>query len=1280
MMDSTWEDEEISNLCKDSGMVAVKFDADSDECKQFSQYYPVIYVPCVSFISGETGIPLEGTAGHISPADFKQRIQKVLEMSRQGPASTPKVQAAAQASGSTSRPPAMAPVTTASPQPSPGAQASTTLAQAASSTQIPPASTATSQSQQKELSKLEKAARLRQKMEEIHQRKEAQKEEEIKRKEIERRKVGQAVQKSMTEKADQQARRAAEEIRKEKEESRLAKERVREQIARDRAEKQSRYEANKREKEKTQAAAKETASTANEAPKRKVNMLKERSHKKTPKHLQRRKRDKTYVYPCSLCLKEYHAKGSLKRHLKIEHGPRLFGWCRRCEYHCNRRDNLRRHYIQVHGHHIKDLETIAWETLEQRNSRVWLETGEKQLAVSKPKCKQKRKTGKKTLNAVRRNLKRGCWWALPCEDFTGKAPTQSVAEHYQPEDSIENSSGTEKPGELVPVKLEAEEILELRSSPQPASSSATLSQDPDLEGEHWSGSWYQCPECVNTYHHSSSLLHHLQREHGQFTFFCCRWCSFRSERKEDLRKHYWRTHPLQMEDIDLITPETMTVKEMGEHLDLQQGIEVVAEYDQRLNESLSPRQNSSTYNEMPETCTKQFGKSSSPSPSASKIVAEQPANRDVSLAAEQVLQDASLAISQEDVSSVNSLFPVGHSELQQAPNSTSSLKILDSDNSVAGTHMSCSSEPVHTPADTVDAEWQVHVQHNKETVGCFKCPKCSHEFLQQGSLYRHLRLSHGPQAFFWCRYCEFRTNRKDNFKRHYKKLHQKHIGEVKKITVETCEEKESRVKHEQMKVVKLTKFPRQSKKGLFKAPSGGSQEETLQERGESVSVASWSSNLEEQLSVQMNESQSCHSPISQPMQMSPTNRVLSPRVQLVKIVLPEQHPAPHDAARHTGTDNALTASGSVDNTLQHTANTVIQEESHNPLEGSTAGSVITKSHFTTLKGRKSSKDHVTQSMAKVSLDRPQKRFKCSEVTDPPNSQSTSRQSVGCSPLHYPPSSATLSSCQRSFVHQQRKRNQSAFQKLLNAPQGNMSLSIAQKEPISQGNAALHIIEDSPVCSPVQVTSNREFIELNSQENAVDGSNKDVPSSSQKHDINTRGHSVLKSKHINIIGNAGHKSPIVAHHAIQNPLNSPQRNMTHNTGQFACSTPQITAKEHKSPNVKQNRLQGSQNSVNLQGQCAACTCHLAEDLWVSPQDSAANHTVREESPVTSTSESPCIPLTRLEEVLRGKVTKVTEESHTVIYQDGKRIKEETVKRTYEVMFEADFGNRTVTPRY
>ncbi|XP_022087087.1 UBX domain-containing protein 4-like isoform X3 [Acanthaster planci] len=272
MMDSTWEDEEISNLCKDSGMVAVKFDADSDECKQFSQYYPVIYVPCVSFISGETGIPLEGTAGHISPADFKQRIQKVLEMSRQGPASTPKVQAAAQASGSTSRPPAMAPVTTASPQPSPGAQASTTLAQAASSTQIPPASTATSQSQQKELSKLEKAARLRQKMEEIHQRKEAQKEEEIKRKEIERRKVGQAVQKSMTEKADQQARRAAEEIRKEKEESRLAKERVREQIARDRAEKQSRYEANKREKEKTQAAAKETASTANEAPKRKVNM------------------------------------------------------------------------------------------------------------------------------------------------------------------------------------------------------------------------------------------------------------------------------------------------------------------------------------------------------------------------------------------------------------------------------------------------------------------------------------------------------------------------------------------------------------------------------------------------------------------------------------------------------------------------------------------------------------------------------------------------------------------------------------------------------------------------------------------------------------------------------------------------------------------------------------------------------------------------------------------------------------------------------------------------
>ncbi|XP_038045326.1 UBX domain-containing protein 4-like isoform X3 [Patiria miniata] len=258
-MDTTWEDQEISQLCEDSGMVAVKFNADSDEFKQFSQYYPVKCVPCVSFISGSTGEPIEGTDGYINSSEFKQRIQKVLERTKQASSTTPSTRAPA----STSSPATVASDSSTSPQTSTVSQASPTLQASA---------TAASQDQKKELSKLEKAARLRQKMEEIHQRKEAEKEEELKKKEIDRRKVGQAVQKSMQERSDQEARRVAQELRKEKEEERLAKERVREQIARDRAEKQSRYESNKREREKSQVAAQEAAQAANQAPKRKINM------------------------------------------------------------------------------------------------------------------------------------------------------------------------------------------------------------------------------------------------------------------------------------------------------------------------------------------------------------------------------------------------------------------------------------------------------------------------------------------------------------------------------------------------------------------------------------------------------------------------------------------------------------------------------------------------------------------------------------------------------------------------------------------------------------------------------------------------------------------------------------------------------------------------------------------------------------------------------------------------------------------------------------------------
>ncbi|XP_038045325.1 UBX domain-containing protein 4-like isoform X2 [Patiria miniata] len=320
-MDTTWEDQEISQLCEDSGMVAVKFNADSDEFKQFSQYYPVKCVPCVSFISGSTGEPIEGTDGYINSSEFKQRIQKVLERTKQASSTTPSTRAPA----STSSPATVASDSSTSPQTSTVSQASPTLQASA---------TAASQDQKKELSKLEKAARLRQKMEEIHQRKEAEKEEELKKKEIDRRKVGQAVQKSMQERSDQEARRVAQELRKEKEEERLAKERVREQIARDRAEKQSRYESNKREREKSQVAAQEAAQAANQAPKRKINMMsvdtraksKSRRSRNVPHNVKMRK------FQCKQCPTWYLHRTSLWRHCKDVHQEKKVLHCAQCSY------------------------------------------------------------------------------------------------------------------------------------------------------------------------------------------------------------------------------------------------------------------------------------------------------------------------------------------------------------------------------------------------------------------------------------------------------------------------------------------------------------------------------------------------------------------------------------------------------------------------------------------------------------------------------------------------------------------------------------------------------------------------------------------------------------------------------------------------------------------------------------------------------------------------------------------------------------------------------------
>ncbi|XP_077473079.1 UBX domain-containing protein 4 [Stigmatopora argus] len=75
---SSWEDDIVLEMAQKS-CVAIKVDAKSDACLQFSQIYPVVCVPS-SFFIGENGIPLEVIAGSVSATELRLRIEKVQKM------------------------------------------------------------------------------------------------------------------------------------------------------------------------------------------------------------------------------------------------------------------------------------------------------------------------------------------------------------------------------------------------------------------------------------------------------------------------------------------------------------------------------------------------------------------------------------------------------------------------------------------------------------------------------------------------------------------------------------------------------------------------------------------------------------------------------------------------------------------------------------------------------------------------------------------------------------------------------------------------------------------------------------------------------------------------------------------------------------------------------------------------------------------------------------------------------------------------------------------------
>uniref|UniRef100_A0A671VFL7 UBX domain-containing protein 4 n=1 Tax=Sparus aurata TaxID=8175 RepID=A0A671VFL7_SPAAU len=222
---SSWEEDSVSEAAQNC-CVAIKVDAKSETCVQFSEIYPVVCIPS-SFFIGENGIPLEVIAGSVSAEELIKRINRVKQV---------------------------------------GVKILDCVQHhfLLHSVCLPLALS------------LSHPFRLTKKLEEKQEQRKIGEENEIKM-EIERRKVGKDMQDLKRKQEEEKTKRLREERNREKAEEKAARERVKQQIALDRADRAARY-AKTQEDEN---AAKMTLLHAKQAEQevRKEALLRERSTK-----------------------------------------------------------------------------------------------------------------------------------------------------------------------------------------------------------------------------------------------------------------------------------------------------------------------------------------------------------------------------------------------------------------------------------------------------------------------------------------------------------------------------------------------------------------------------------------------------------------------------------------------------------------------------------------------------------------------------------------------------------------------------------------------------------------------------------------------------------------------------------------------------------------------------------------------------------------------------------------------------------------------------------------
>jgi len=216
-MEAHLHQQDVTGMCEGGNCVAVRLMGDSNDCKFFSQIYPVVVIPSTFFIA-HSGVPLEVVGEVATHDDFVAKVKAALDMQEKIAAE----------------------------------QASITSSSAQGATPSNGAGTSAEPDEKKQKvddvpldDKVERAKEL---VELTQQRKAKKEDDEEKQREFERRQIGQGVQKLRERQKEQDIRDAAKEFRKDKEADRLAREKVKEDIARDRAEKAERHSKQKEER------------------------------------------------------------------------------------------------------------------------------------------------------------------------------------------------------------------------------------------------------------------------------------------------------------------------------------------------------------------------------------------------------------------------------------------------------------------------------------------------------------------------------------------------------------------------------------------------------------------------------------------------------------------------------------------------------------------------------------------------------------------------------------------------------------------------------------------------------------------------------------------------------------------------------------------------------------------------------------------------------------------------------------------------------------------------